>query len=202
MKVQLIDVAKRFNKEWIFRGVHLSLSADKIYGLTGANGSGKTTLLSIISHFVAPTEGELKYEGFAESNLRKAISIASPALSLMEEMTVIEAIEFHAHYKPFRNGLQPKDIIKLLAFEKQQQKLIRELSTGMKQRVKLVLAILSQSELLLLDEPGANLDAAGFAFWKQLLLENAAGRIVVIASNDAQDLEICQQIIAMHHFKN
>ena len=86
MKVQLIDVAKRFNKEWIFKGVNLTLEANKIYGLTGANGSGKTTLLSILSHFVAPTEGEVNYELGSESDLRQSISVASPAISLLEEM--------------------------------------------------------------------------------------------------------------------
>lgn len=201
MKVQLIDVAKRFNKEWIFKGVNLTLEANKIYGLTGANGSGKTTLLSILSHFVAPTEGEVNYELGSESDLRQSISVASPAISLLEEMSVLEAIEFHAHYKPFRNSLNSKAVIQLLGFEKHQNKLLRELSTGMKQRVKLVLAILSQSEILLLDEPGSNLDAAGFEFWKGLLKNNSKDRIVVIASNDEQDLAICDQRLDMMQWK-
>ncbi|MEY2899130.1 MAG: hypothetical protein RL138_1183 [Bacteroidota bacterium] len=201
MKVQLIDVAKRFNKEWIFKGVNLTLEANKIYGLTGANGSGKTTLLSILSHFVAPTEGEINYELGSESDLRQSISVASPAISLLEEMSVLEAIEFHAHYKPFRNSLNAKAVIQLLGFEKHQNKLLRELSTGMKQRVKLVLAILSQSEILLLDEPGSNLDAAGFEFWKGLLKNNSKDRIVVIASNDEQDLAICDQRLDMMQWK-
>lgn len=201
MKVQLIDIAKRFNKEWIFKGVNLTLESGKIYGLTGANGSGKTTLLSIISHFVAPTEGELKYDLGTKLDLRKSISVASPAISLLEEMTVQEAIEFHAHYKPFRNSYSVNDVFAMLGFEKHKNKLLRELSTGMKQRVKLVLAILSQSEILLLDEPGSNLDDAGFVFWKDLLSKNAAGRIVVIASNDQQDLEICSERIEMQRWK-
>jgi ABC-type multidrug transport system ATPase subunit len=201
MKVQLIDVAKRFNKEWIFKGVNLTLESNKIYGLTGANGSGKTTLISIISHFVAPTEGEVKYELGTKLDLRQAISLASPAISLLEEMTVLEAIEFHAHYKPFRNNLSSNGVIQLLGFEKHQYKLLRELSTGMKQRVKLVLAILSQSEVLLLDEPGSNLDAAGFEFWKELLKNNSSDRIVVIASNDEQDLAICDHRLDMKLWK-
>lgn len=201
MKVQLIDVAKRFNKEWIFKGVNLTLESNKIYGLTGANGSGKTTLLSILSHFMAPTEGVIKYELGAKHHLRQSISVASPAISLLEEMTVLEAIEFHAHYKPFRNDLNSKGVIQLLGFEKHQNKLLRELSTGMKQRVKLVLAILSQSEILLLDEPGSNLDAAGFEFWKGLLKNNSKDRIVVIASNDEQDLAICDQRLDMMQWK-
>ncbi len=201
MKVQLIDVAKRFNKEWIFKGVNLTLEANRIYGLTGANGSGKTTLLSILSHFVAPTEGEVNYKLGSECDLRQSISVASPAISLLEEMSVLEAIEFHAHYKPFRNSLSSKAVIQLLGFEKHQNKLLRELSTGMKQRVKLVLAILSQSEILLLDEPGSNLDAAGFEFWKELLKNNSKDRIVVIASNDEQDLAICDQRLEMKQWK-
>lgn len=201
MKVQLIDVAKRFNKEWIFKGVNLTLEANKIYGLTGANGSGKTTLLSILSHFVAPTEGKVNYALGSESDLRQSISVASPAISLLEEMNVLEAIEFHAHYKPFRNSLSAKAVVQLLGFEKHQNKLLRELSTGMKQRVKLALAILSQSEMLLLDEPGSNLDTAGFEFWKGLLKNNSKDRIVVIASNDEQDLAICDERLEMKQWK-
>jgi ABC-type multidrug transport system ATPase subunit len=200
MKVQLIEVAKRFNKEWIFKGVNLTLESNKIYGLIGSNGSGKTTLLSIISNFVAPTEGTISYDT-SIVNLRQSISIASPAVSLMEEMTVEEAIQFHSHYKPFRNGITYKEVIQILQFEKQRTKLLRELSTGMKQRVKLVLAILSQSEILLLDEPGSNLDLEGFQFWKDLLKKNGENRLVVIASNDQQDLELCTDLIDLKTFK-
>jgi ABC-type multidrug transport system ATPase subunit len=78
---------------------------------------------------------------------------------------------------------------------------MRYFSSGMKQRVKLAQAICSQSVLLLLDEPTSNLDLAGIAMYHQWMQQFAKGRLVLIASNDEQEISFCQQRIAMADFK-
>lgn len=132
-------------------------------GILGLNGSGKSTLLQALTGYLTLNEGELTYsnnqEKIEEEKLYAYISLASPYLELVEDFTLQEQIEHAAIYKAFSNKLTTENIVELSGLAAHKDKYIKLFSSGMKQRLKLTLAILADAPILFLDEPTTNLDA-------------------------------------------
>jgi ABC-type multidrug transport system ATPase subunit len=190
-QISLQNVGKRFNHEWIFRGIDYTFFQNEHTVILGANGSGKSTLLQVILGSSVASEGELKYtingiEKTVEETLG-SFSLATPYLELIEEFTLTEMLEFHQKIKPFRAGLTIDSIIEKLYLTEAKNKTIRYFSSGMKQRVKLGIALLSETPFVMLDEPTSNLDAKAIEWYKQLVDENKNGRIIIVCSNDQKD---------------
>lgn len=205
MRISLSDSGKRFNRDWIFRKFSFDFQAGHSYAIVGPNGSGKSTLLQVAGGAIAASTGDIKYS-IDEKNIEpdevyQYISIAAPYLELIEEMTVLEFLEFHAQFKPLISSISIKDIIALVGLEKATNKQIRYYSSGMKQRVKLAQAIFSDTPCLLLDEPTTNLDAEGMALYKKLITDHSAGRLVIVSSNDEQEYFFCEEKISISDYK-
>jgi ABC-2 type transport system ATP-binding protein len=207
MKVELHQVAKRYKTEWVLRQVQLSLQVGHAYAITGPNGSGKSTLLKILSGHLTPTKGQIRFwlqeQPLPTDQVYRHLSYAAPYIDLIEEFTLLEALHFQQHFKPFLHQHTVADIITLLGLERARHKPIRHFSSGMKQRLKLALAICADSRLLLLDEPTATLDRQGIE-WYQTLIETFRHnqRLIVVASNVEDDFFFCQQRIQILDFKN
>ncbi len=203
----LEGVGKRFRYEWIFRDITLTFESGKIYALLGSNGSGKSTLMKILSGHLSPSKGQISFnvkdKTQDEDNIFKHISYAAPYIELIEELTLTEMIQFHIKFKPLSNSLKINDLIDILGFEKSKNKEIRYFSSGMKQRLKLALAICSDSPILLLDEPTTNLDAQGVAWYRQLISRFTEGgtRLTIVASNIEHDYDFCDKKINIEDFK-
>ena len=199
MKIVIENIGKRFNKEWIFRNLNYEFTSGNKYAILGTNGCGKSTLLQIIAGASSQTEGRLTLtlsegEGISsptEEGLFRDLSFAAPYLELPEEMTWTEAVMFHAKFKKFVSGFSEEKIITLSGLESSAEKEIRNFSSGMKQRLRLALAVCSDTPVLLLDEPATNLDVQGIEWYKDLIGEFAANRLVIIASNDPHDAAFC-----------
>lgn len=185
MKIILRNVGKKYGTHWIFKSVDTSFESGGIYGITGFNGSGKSTLLQVISGYVTPTEGDVIYEQvpFAQTQLYRHLSIAAPYLDLLEEFTVAETIALHHRFKPLSTGTNTSALLEEIMLAAHKDKLLSQLSSGMKQRLKLALAIKSRTPLLLLDEPCANLDKQWTAWFNTALANEARERLVIICSN-------------------
>jgi ABC-2 type transport system ATP-binding protein len=205
MKIELQDIAKRYRFEWVLRGVNLHLEISKNYAITGPNGSGKSTLLKILSGHLTPSKGKISFslheKTLPSDQIYHHLSYAAPYIDLIEEFTLTEALQFHQNFKPFLAHQTPKSIIDLLGFKKAQDKPIRYFSSGMKQRLKLALAICSDTKLLLLDEPTATLDRQGVEWYQSLIREFAANRLVIVASNVEEDLFFCEERVSILDFK-
>jgi ABC-type multidrug transport system ATPase subunit len=205
--IQLDNICKRFRYEWIFKNISTTFEAGKTYAILGPNGSGKSTLMKILSGHLTPSVGAV----FFEINSKKTdidavyryVSYAAPYIDLIEEMTLREMIDFHTRFKPLSSGLKTQDLIELLGFPKSAEKEIRYFSSGMKQRLKLVLAISTDTPILLLDEPTTNLDAQGIKWYRQLIDRFALSknRLVVIASNIEHDFAFCSHQMNITDFK-
>ncbi len=187
MKIVLENIGKRFNKEWIFRNLNYEFSAANKYSILGTNGSGKSTLLQIISGSVTPSEGSFiasdEKGAIRDELLFRQLAYAAPYLELSEEMTWKEAVRFHGKFKPFISGFSEEKIISLSGLETNADKQILNFSSGMKQRAKLSLAILSDTPLLLLDEPATNLDTNGVKWYQDLVGAFAKEKLVIVCSN-------------------
>ncbi len=195
MTIQLQNLGKRYRLEWIFRGMNNTFKAGERWAILGPNGSGKSTLLKVLSGHLTPSKGDIFFENqgvkIKEESIYKKISYAAPYIELIEEFTLEEVLRFHGKLKPFLPGFSPASIYELLALPRSRQKEIRFFSSGMKQRLKLALAVCSDTPVLLLDEPATNLDVQGVEWYKNLISEYAAERLVVIASNDPHDAAFC-----------
>lgn len=154
--------------------------------LIGTNGSGKSTLLRIIAGQLSPTEGKVEYHAdnkrIAYSKFYEYVSWAAPSIDLYDELTLREHISWHFKLKPSRLE-NPMDLVSILSLEDDQDKKLRLYSSGMLQRVKVGLALFTQSKLLLLDEPTSNMDTANADRMLSLIEEQRAGRVLILASN-------------------
>jgi ABC-type multidrug transport system ATPase subunit len=206
MQIQVTAASKRFNKEWIFSNLDFSFTTGQHYALIGNNGSGKSTLLQIIAGYIGLTKGQINWvnevgENIDSSNIFQHISIAAPYLELVEEFTALEQIAFHQQFKPLQSGLNPVELLAKIGLANAADKQIRNFSSGMKQRLKLALAIFDQAPILLLDEPCSNLDQEGIQTYHQLMQAYAMHKLIIVASNDPQEYQFCKQQLSLSDFK-
>lgn len=205
MEIILKNIGRRFNRDWIFRGIDYTFAAGNSYAILGRNGSGKSTLLQLIAGSLSPSEGtiEVRLNDAAcdPDGVYKLLSIAAPYFELIEEFTLSEMMDFHFQFKPYLNGLNKESIIDLLDLKTSRNKALKYFSSGMKQRTKLALAICSDTPLLLLDEPASNLDSQAISWYQQLIKEYQLNRIVIVGSNQEHEYEFCQHHIQLGDYK-
>ena len=200
-QISLIDAGKRFNKDWIFQSLNVAFEQGQHYALIGNNGSGKSTLLQILSGYTTLSKGTIEWNNADSQTAYDQISISAPYLELVEELTTIEHFKFHATFKSLVDTLSIHEMIQLIGLENATHKQIRYFSSGMKQRLKLALAIFSTSPILLLDEPCSNLDKEGYALYKQLIQQYAMHKLIIVGSNDPEEYAFCTQQINLLDYK-
>ena len=205
MKISLTDAGKRLNRDWIFRHLTYEFSAGQSYAIVGPNGSGKSTLLQVLSGAMQLNEGKEEWtinnKQVASENVYSYTSICAPYLEVVEEMTLIEFLNFHSGFKPFLPSITSEKIISILGLENAVNKQIRNYSSGMRQRVKLAQAIFSDVPVVLLDEPCTNLDVTGIQLYQNLINDYCKNRMVVVSSNDEVEYGFCKEKILMSDYK-
>ena len=205
MEIILNNIAKRYLYDWIFRNINYHFSSTSRYAILGSNGSGKSTLLKVLSGHLTPTKGDIQYKiagkEIDKDDIYRQLSYASPYIDLIEEFTLSETIQFHRQFKPFINNLSSDEFLELIQLKKAKNKEVRFFSSGMKQRLKLGLAICSDTALLLLDEPTATLDEKSVNWFHNLLEKFAKDRLIIIASNEERDVTSCQERINILDYK-
>jgi ABC-type multidrug transport system ATPase subunit len=205
MKISLTDAGKRFNRDWIFRHLTYEFSAGQSYAIIGPNGSGKSTLLQVLSGSMQLNEGVGQWTmgngPLSNESIYNHVSICAPYLEVVEEMTLIEFLNFHAGFKPFLSSVTSEKIISILGLENAVNKQIRNYSSGMRQRVKLAQSIFSDVPVVLLDEPCTNFDAAGIQLYHNLINEYCKNRMVIVSSNDEVEYGFCNQRLNISDYK-
>jgi ABC-type multidrug transport system ATPase subunit len=199
--ISLINAGKRFNKDWIFRDLNTSFEMGHHYALIGSNGSGKSTLLQIISGYSGLSKGSIDWSALESSSVFQSIAIAAPYLELIEEFTTLEQFAFHDKFKPLRKDIAVEKMIDMIGLKAATHKQIRYFSSGMKQRLKLALAIFSEAPILLLDEPCSNLDKEGYALYHQLIKAYAMHKLIIVGSNDTEEYSFCTKHINLLDYK-
>lgn len=204
MVIELSQISKRF-RSWIFKDISYRFEAGLVYGIAGSNGSGKSTLLQIISGFMTPTKGELTYlrgdTRLLAEEYNTTISYAAPYVSLIEEFTVREAIEFQFRCRSDQAQIPVEQILSQSLLKDYQDRFLNQLSSGLMQRLKLALAIMSNSEVLLLDEPTSFLDEKSRRWFEDQLARHRHDRLIMIATNDLQDIDLCEKVLDVELFR-
>ncbi|MBC8053646.1 MAG: ABC transporter ATP-binding protein [Sphingobacteriaceae bacterium] len=205
MEISLENIGRRFNRDWIFRGINYTFRAGKSYAILGRNGSGKSTLLQLIAGSLSPSEGKIevrfKEKLYDADDVYQLISLAAPYLELIEEFTLAEMIDFHFKFKSYQNGLNKASLIDLLELGPSKNKALKYFSSGMKQRTKLALAICSETPIVLLDEPASNLDSQAITWYQDLIKEYTVNRTVIICSNQENEYYFCENHLQLSDFK-
>jgi len=203
VKIEASNIGKRFNRDWIFKNISISIESCSTLAITGANGSGKSTLLHVLSSLTVPTIGTVSF--FADSNkmddseLYKHISYVSPYQEIIEEMTLTELLLFHQSFKQI-SIKESTAFASYCGINKGQNKEIRYFSSGMKQRVKLGLALLSDTPLLFLDEPTSNLDEQGNNWYLSEVTKLLGKKTIVVASNIPEEYGFTTNVLRISDF--
>lgn len=205
--IKVTDAGKKFGREWIFRHVALDIKPGDKLVILGLNGSGKSTLLQAMTGYLSLNEGNIAFENQGQlvdtEKMHEYVSLASPYLELVEDFSLREQIEHVSVYKPFLNDLTTDNIVEFSGLSAHQNKHIKLFSSGMKQRLKLTLAILADAPVLFLDEPTTNLDATVIHWYKELIDKYAGNKTIVVCSNSIKDEYVfCNREIRMEDFKN
>lgn len=199
------EVGKRFNRHWLFRNLSHTFHQDRHTVILGANGSGKSTLLQVVLGSLVPSEGTVTYsyagKQYTPEDNRCLFSIATPYLELIEEFTLREMLAFQGKLRPYRNGATIDELVNRLGLDAAADRAIRHYSSGMRQRVKLGMALLSDTPFVLLDEPTSNLDKEAVAWYAQLVSQHMADRVVIVCSNtQEQDYFFCNERLTVSDF--
>lgn len=205
--VEAVDLNKSFGRRLIFNDLHFKFDKAGVYGISGPNGSGKSTLVKIIAGIIGASKGKIVHKlsdkEIIEEHLHDYIGFVSPYLVLYEEFSTYENMKLFAQIRGVKFNQERVDYLlnKFLLF-KRKDDLLKTYSSGMKQRVKFIFALMHTPQLLILDEPTSNLDDEGKNSVYELISEEGQKNIVLIASNEKNDLELCSEIVYLEKFKN
>ena len=204
--VELSNLVKYFGRRLIFDGINFSFSSQHIYGISGPNGSGKSTLVKIIANLISPTRGKVihrnKIKEVDSGELHNHIGFVSPYLFLYDEFTAEENLLHFSNIRGISFNKERSDyLLNELKLVDRKNDLVRGYSSGMKQRLKFIFALLHQPSLIILDEPTSNLDNPGKEKVYELIKKEAENNLVIIASNEDSDIALCSQVIELEKFK-
>jgi heme exporter protein A len=196
-------LAKKFNRRTIFSDISFLLHAKNSLAITGKNGSGKSTLVKILSGVLSPTRGSITLQidgaNVAPANHFSYFGLVSPYLQLYDEFTGLENLELFNKIRGLsvaREHLQ--QLLQRVNLHERQDDLVRTYSSGMKQRLKYAFALFHKPPILFLDEPTSNLDAEGIETVRQIIKEQKSNGILIIATNDDDDVKLCDQRIDLN----
>ena len=202
MKLQVDNIYKRYNRRYILKDISFTAARGQSVALTGPNGSGKTTLIKVLSQIVRPEKGEMQFSIedtiIPREELNRHIGLVGPYLQLYQELTAYENLIFIAGLRRVNNAV---DRIKKLAgevgLEKHMHRAVHTYSSGMKQRLKYMFALMGDPDYLFVDEPTSNLDKAGIDWVYSLLAGWKKEKVLVFATNDEPDLEFADKVVSV-----
>jgi len=205
--VHAVSVKKTFGRRLIFSSINFELIDKGIFGISGPNGSGKSTLAKIISGLISPSSGKVVHKfNSAEiipEKLHNYIGFVSPYLVLYDEFTASENLDFIAKIRGILTDKKKiEDLLKQFLLFNRKDDLVKTYSSGMKQRLKFIFALMHSPNVIILDEPTSNLDEEGKKSVYKIISEEAENKIVVIASNEERDLLLCGDKIVLENFKS
>jgi len=205
-KLTLDNVTKLFGRRVVFKDLSFTFGSGSIFGIAGHNGSGKSTLTKIIASIISPTRGKIihKYDDkvIDPDALLNYMGFLSPYLVLYDEFTAQENVDISFKIRGIEYDRQRVDrLFSELRIDDRRDDLLKTYSSGMKQRMRLIFALLHSPKLILLDEPTSNLDDTGKQTFYELIKNEAKNNLVIIASNEEKDLELCSGILNLSNYK-
>ena len=204
--LEVTRLTKYFGRRLIFNNLNFNFVNSGIYGISGPNGSGKSTLVKILAGIISANKGKVKHsfngKEIIEENIHNHIGFVSPYLVLYEEFSAEENLLMFAKIRGVEYNKQRVDyLFEKFLLLKRKDDFVKTYSSGMKQRLKFIFALMHSPKLIILDEPTSNLDDEGKNSVYEIIREEAKENIVLIASNEKNDLELCSETIFLENYK-
>jgi ABC-type multidrug transport system ATPase subunit len=200
--LEVKNLKKSFGSNTVFSNISF-LHKGKSLGIAGSNGSGKSTFLKCMALLLRPTQGNIQWKKndtlLDREIFKKQLGYAAPYINLYNELSCRENLSFLAkvRHQQDDNGKIDKWIQKT-GLEHVAHQPFGKLSTGQQQRLRLASALFHQPDILLLDEPGANLDQAGRSLITQIVHSfQSAEKLLIIASNTPAELDLCEEVFSI-----
>lgn len=196
------DLKKNFKKHTVLSGINLD-HRQGVLGVAGANGSGKSTFVKCISYLLRPTSGHVEWSRdgkiLSQNDARSAIGITAPYINLYDELSGFENLEFLSQLSGVETDHEHIDsLLGLIGMEAFRDAPFKDLSTGQQQRFKLAASLVCAPDVLLLDEPGSNLDREGHQLVESIVHQQIAkGVLIILASNDPEELKLADRVLSV-----
>lgn len=205
MRLVIEGLTKNFDKKEVLRGINFSFEEGKIYGLLGRNGAGKTTFFNCVNKDMPVTGGIISFEEDGQKKELEPddIGYVLSVPTVPEFLTGREFLKFFLEINKDRIE-NPKTIDEYFdsvsILEEDRDKLLKDYSHGMKNKLQMLVNIIANPKLLLLDEPLTTLDVVVAEEMKQILRDIKPGRITIFSTH-LMDLavDLCDEIVLLHH---
>ncbi len=196
MRLVIDRVSKSFQSRNVLNSISAEVRDGQVLGVVGPNGSGKSTLLKIVASLIRPSHGRVEFEidgkTVTGADIKPYIGMVSPELFLYDELTAFENARFLALMGGVRLS-EDRNLFADFGLGGREHDLVRSFSSGMKQRLKLLIAMQRSPTIILLDEPTSNLDDSGKTLVRKLI--DSREGIKVVASNDRTEVQDAAVII-------
>ncbi len=208
--IEITNLTKKFGDFTAVDHIDLKIETGEFFGLLGPNGAGKTTTISMLSTVLLPTEGEIRIDGKkldrkASSEKRK-LSVITQEYSMRQDMTMDEVMEYQGrlYYLPKKVIKEKSDeLLEFVGLSEYRHRVVRYLSGGMKRKLMICRALMTDPEILLLDEPTAGMDAISRRQMWGLLRQLHARKITILLTthyiDEAQSL--CDRVALINRGK-
>jgi len=203
MRVELQEVTHSFGGEDVLSRLSLVIQHGESWAITGGNGSGKTTVLRCLSGLIRPRKGRVVWLGSDEEPIHSGKwsslwSYAAPYMELPEELSMAEELRLQEDQRGLLDGMSRQQLIERSGLGHAVNRPIKGFSSGMKQRLRLLLAYCTDSKIIFLDEPTSNLDRAAMAWMIELDDSLRTDRTLIVGSNHIEsELGLCTKMIEL-----
>lgn len=205
--LHVTELQKSFGRRLVFSGIDISLNKPGVFGISGPNGSGKSTLIKILAGINSPSKGKVihKVNGkeIISEKLHNYIGFVSPYLVLYDEFSAWENLNYFANIRKvaFDKPKVEKLLDQFLLLNRKDD-FVKAYSSGMKQRLKFIFSLMHSPKFIFLDEPTSNLDDEGKETVYNLIKSESKAAIVMIASNEKNDLVQCSNVLDLNNYKS
>ena len=201
--IELKQLTKRFDGFTAVDHLDLTIGTGEFFGLLGPNGAGKTTTISMLSTVLLPTEGEIFLDGKKldrkASEEKRKLSVITQEYSMRQDMTMEEVMEYQGrlYFLPRKTiRSRTEELLGFAGLLEYRKRAVRHLSGGMKRKLMICRALLTEPEILLLDEPTAGMDAlARRQMWDLLRSLHRKNMTIVLTTHYMEEAQaLCQRV--------
>ena len=207
--IEVKNITKKYGSTTAVDNISFQIQEGEIVGLLGPNGAGKSTTMNMITGYIEPTEGQIIIEGYDISKkpkkAKEQIGYMPEGVPLYSELTVKEFVNYMAELKKLNKKERKEKVSKIIeqtGLKNVENKLIRNLSRGYKQRVSMAGSLVGEPKVLILDEPTVGLDPKQITEIRQLIKELVKEHTVILSSHILSEIsQICSKVIIINKGK-
>lgn len=205
--IELKSLTKKYGDFTAVSGLDLTIGTGEFFGLLGPNGAGKSTTIGMMSTLLLPTAGEIWIDGERltrkNTGLKSKISVVTQEYSMRQDMTMEEVMEYQGrlYFMPVKKIREKsRELLEFCDLYRFRKRTVRKLSGGMKRKLMVCRALLTEPKILLLDEPTAGMDAfARRQMWTLLRKLNQNDLTILLTTHYMEEAEmLCGRVGLMH----